>query len=144
VLQQNTTKRIGYWLLLLHQAFDAATTTALRDVGIDRRQWQVLHAINIGVATVPEIDEAFAPFLVADRERSYRPVVEDFAARGWAELDGDAITPTEAGVAAHARAEVLVNAHADKQLRGITQEEFLAANDVLRRIAENMRDNGSL
>ncbi|MFE9750534.1 hypothetical protein ACFYOT_36995 [Saccharothrix saharensis] len=143
MLQQNTTKRIGYWLLLLHQAFDAATTAALRDVGLNRRQWQVLHAIHIGVHTVSGIDEAFAPFLVADRERSYRPVVEDFAGRGWVGLDGDHITATEAGAAAHAEAEVLVNAHAEKQLRGITQEEFLAANDVLRRIAENMLENGS-
>ncbi|MBW4718313.1 hypothetical protein [Saccharothrix obliqua] len=139
MLQQNTTKRIGYWLVLLHQAFDAATTKALRDVGLNRRQWQVLHAISIGVRTVSEIDEAFRPFLVADREESYRPVVEDFAHRGWAELDGDVITQTDAGVSAHESAEVLVNAHADKQLRGITQEEFLLANDVLRRIAENMR-----
>ncbi len=138
MLQQNTTKRLGYWLLHLHQLFDATTTSALRGVGLTRRHWQVLHAIAINVRTVAEIDAAFAPFLVADRAGSYRPVVEDFLDRGYIAVDGDTISLTAAGTNAHERAELLVNAHAADQLAGISEAEFLAANDVLARIAANI------
>ncbi|MET8426880.1 hypothetical protein [Nocardia sp. NPDC004860] len=138
MLQQNTTKRIGYWLLLLHQGFDAATGDALRSELLGRREWQVLHALQIGVGSVREIDEAFAPFLVADRIPSYRSIVEGFADRGWVTVSGTAVLLTAAGHAAHERAESLVNAHADHSLRGITEDEFRTANAVLAKIAENL------
>jgi hypothetical protein len=138
VLQKNTTKRLGYWLLHLHQLFDEATGHALAGEQLDRRQWQVLHAISIGVRKVPDIDAAFAPFLAADGESSYQKVVEEFTDRGWTLVDGENVTLTEAGASAHKRAEELVNAHAARSLTGITEAEFLAANDVLARIAANL------
>lgn len=138
MLQKNTTKRIGYWLLLLHQRFDAATGELLREQKLTRRHWQVLHALHIGLGTVAELDDAFAPFLVADRAESYRPIVEEFADRGWVEVSGTSVTLTAVGVAAHEWAEALVNAHAEESLRGITEPEFLAANAVLAKIAANV------
>ncbi|CAM5329845.1 MarR family transcriptional regulator OS=Streptomyces fumanus OX=67302 GN=GCM10018772_19780 PE=4 SV=1 [Streptomyces fumanus] len=98
----------------------------------------MLHAISIGVDEVAAIDAAFAPFLAVDRAASYQPVVEEFISRGWVVGAGEKIALTEAGNAAHERAEKLVNAHAARSLTGITQEEFLAANDVLARIAANL------
>ncbi|MEW2162116.1 hypothetical protein AB0912_03825 [Streptomyces sp. NPDC007084] len=138
MLQKNTTKRLGYWLLLLHRLFDEATGRALAEENLDRRQWQVLHAISIGLSEVSEIDAAFAPFLAVDRETSYRPVADEFTARGWVVTNGEHIVLTESGHAAHDRAEKLVNAHAARSLDGITEAEFLAANDVLARIAANL------
>ncbi|MCZ0983333.1 hypothetical protein O1L60_41580 [Streptomyces diastatochromogenes] len=138
MLQKNTTKRLGYWLLHLHRLFDEATERALAEERLTRRQWQVLHAIGIGVPTVESIDSAFAPFLAVDGEESYRPVVDEFVGRGWVVLTGDRTALTEAGEFAHERAEKLVNAHAAKSLAGITESEFLAANDVLARIAANI------
>ncbi|PCG87281.1 MarR family transcriptional regulator [Streptomyces sp. WZ.A104] len=138
MLQQNTTKRIGYWLLHLHQLFDEATRRALSEQNLNRRQWQVLHAISIQVNTVAGIDEAFSPFLAVDRAGTYGPIVKEFEARGWVTTDGTAISLTEDGEAAHARAEAAVNAHADQSLAGISEAEFLAANDVLARIAHNL------
>jgi hypothetical protein len=138
VLQKNTTKRLGYWLLHLHRLFDEATGHALAGEQLDRRQWQVLHAISIGVRKVADIDAAFAPFLAVDRAASYQPVVEEFTHRGWVMVTGENVALTEAGNAAHERAEKLVNAHAARSLTGISQEEFLAANDVLARIAANL------
>ena len=138
MLQKNTTKRLGYWLLHLHLLFDEATGRALAEEQLDRRRWQVLHAISIGVDRVSDIDSAFAPFLRVDRETSYQPVVDEFAVRGWVLRTGDKVTLTEAGDAAHERAEKLVNAHAARSLDGISESEFLAANDVLARIAVNL------
>ncbi len=66
MLQQNTTKRLGYWLLLLQLTFEEDMAAALADQDLDRRRWQVLHALAIGVGTTPEIDAAFAPFLGPD------------------------------------------------------------------------------
>ncbi|MET9592092.1 hypothetical protein ABZY45_14210 [Streptomyces sp. NPDC006516] len=138
MLQKNTTKRLGYWLLHLHRLFDEATARALAGEELNRRQWQVLHAIEIGVRTVEEIDDAFAPFLAVDRETSYRPVVENLIARGWVTSTGPAISLTESGASAHERAEKLVNAHAAHSLAGVSEAEFLATNDVLARIAANL------
>lgn len=138
MLQKNTTKRIGYWLLHLHLGFDAATGDLLREQHLTRRDWQILHALRIGLGSVAELDEAFAPFLRVDRAESYRPIVDDFAARGWVDTAGPALRLTPAGLAAHERAEALVNAHAAEALRGIDEQEFLAANAVLAKIADNL------
>ncbi|GAA0954553.1 MULTISPECIES: MarR family winged helix-turn-helix transcriptional regulator [Streptomyces violaceusniger group] len=138
MLQQNTTRRIGYWLLHLHRLFDEATERALSSERLNRRQWQVLHAISINVNTVTDIDAAFSPFLAVDRIDSYAPIVNEFAARGWVTVQDGAVALTADGDAAHDRAEALVNAHADRSLAGISEEEFLAANDVLARIAHNL------
>lgn len=138
MLQQNTTKRIGYWFLHLHQLFDEATGRALSGENLNRRQWQVLHAISINVDTVAAIDDSFAPFLAVDGVDSYQSIVDDFGSRGWISVAGDSVKLTDAGAAAHDRAEVLVNAHAATSLVGISESEFLVANDVLARIAENI------
>ncbi|MEV6124645.1 hypothetical protein AB0M23_29750 [Streptomyces sp. NPDC052077] len=139
MLQQNTTKRIGYWLLRLHLLFDEATAKTLSGENLNRRQWQVLHAISIGVRTVADIDAAFSPFLTVDRVDSYQSVVDGFVGRGWVLSQGGTVTLTESGSAAHVRAEALVNAHAASSLAGISEAEFLAANDVLARIAANIK-----
>ncbi|WP_328445668.1 hypothetical protein OG780_06720 [Streptomyces sp. NBC_00386] len=138
MLQKNTTKRLGYWLLHLHRLFDEATGRALAEEKLDRRQWQVLHAISIGVDKVTDIDAAFAPFLAVDGGTSYQLVVDEFVERGWVLVTGETVTLTEPGNAAHERAETLVNAHAVQSLSGISEDEFLAANDVLVRIAANL------
>ncbi|GAA2301426.1 hypothetical protein OKJ48_31915 [Streptomyces kunmingensis] len=138
MLQKNTTKRLGYWLLHLHRLFDEATAHALTEEELNRRQWQVLHAISIGLPTVSAIDSAFAPFLAIDGEETYQPVVDDFIGRGWVAATGEQVALTDNGHFAHERAEKLVNAHAANSLAGITEAEFLAANDVLARIAANL------
>ncbi|MFF8996599.1 MarR family winged helix-turn-helix transcriptional regulator [Streptomyces achromogenes] len=138
MLQQNTTKRIGYWLLHLHRLFDEATAKALSGENLTRRQWQVLHAISIGVRTVADIDAAFSPFLAVDRVDSYQSVVDGFVDRGWVSSQGGTVTLTESGSEAHVRAEALVNTHAARSLAGISEDEFLTANDVLARIAANI------
>lgn len=138
MLQKNTTKRIGYWLLQLHLGFDAATGDLLREQKLTRRDWQILHALQIGLGSVAELDAAFAPFLRVDRTETYRPIVEDLAGRGWVEITGETLRLTDAGAAAHERAEALVNAHAAESLRGISEDEFLGANAVLEKIAANI------
>ncbi|MFD8807059.1 MarR family winged helix-turn-helix transcriptional regulator [Streptomyces sp. NPDC059597] len=138
MLQKNTTKRLGYWLLHLHRLFDEATGHALAEEKLNRRQWQVLHAIHIGVDTVSGIDAAFAPFLAVDGDTSYQPVVDAYEERGWVAVAGERVILTDSGAAAHERAEKLVNAHAARSLTGISEAEFLAANDVLARIAANL------
>ncbi|MER5767875.1 hypothetical protein [Streptomyces sp. NPDC001985] len=138
MLQQNTTKRIGYWLLHLHQLFDESTARALSGEALDRRRWQVIHALRIHVDTIAAIDAAFAPFLAVDDVDSYQWIIDEFDVRGWVRVTDDGITLTESGVAAHDRAESLVNAHAAASLTGISETEFLAANDVLARIAHNI------
>ncbi len=140
MLQQNTTKRIGYWFLHLHERFEEGTATALRDERLTRRQWQILHALAIGVDSVAALDEAFAPFLRVDGVATFRPAVDELTRRGWATAEAGRTTLTPAGRDAHDRAEVLVEANAAHSLRGISEEEFTLANEVLARISDNLDD----
>ncbi|MDV8025332.1 hypothetical protein [Rhodococcus sp. IEGM 1330] len=138
MLQQNTTKRIGYWFLHLHEKFEVGTAEALQGERLSRRQWQVLHALAIGVDTVDDLDIAFAPFLAFDRVSSYSLLVAELTQRGWVKEEGRSIRLSESGLAAHARAEILVEEHATHSLAGITESQFIAANEVLSRIAHNL------
>ncbi|WP_410876164.1 hypothetical protein [Nocardia sp. A7] len=139
MLQQNTTKRLGYWLLLLHQTFEEDMAAALADQDLDRRRWQVLHALAIGLGTTQEIDAAFAPFLAVDRLSTYAHIIDDFHGRGWVQVSDSSVVLTPTGVAAHEHAEAVVNSQAEGILDGITELEFLGANDVLERIHLNTR-----
>ncbi|MFC8525946.1 hypothetical protein [Nocardia sp. NPDC057227] len=139
MLQQNTTKRLGYWLLLLHLYFEDDMAVALAAQRLDRRGWQVLHALAIGVDSVDALDDAFRPFLTVDRLASCDSIVEDFVGRGWAVANRGRLALTDAGKAAHVEAEAIVNDQAEDILAGLTEDQFLAANGVLERIAANMR-----
>jgi len=84
------------------------------------------------------IAEALAPFLAGDPGAA-GPVVDDLVGRGWVAADpNDELALTEAGT--RARAALLERVAGTRRLlvQGISDEEYLATVDVLRRKAENL------
>lgn len=66
------TRPIGYWVKTVDQLIDAQFAGAAADMGITRRQWQILNVLAEhddparGGATRDEVTRELAPFLPAD------------------------------------------------------------------------------
>jgi DNA-binding MarR family transcriptional regulator len=129
---------IGFWLKLVDRLIDESFDRLLLEVGLTRRHWQVLTALQAGPATVHQLDASLAPFL-GQREPTTRPVLEDLHARGWlAWSPDDHATPTQAGATAHTALLAGVAANRRLVTAGVTADEYLATVDVLRRMATNL------
>ncbi|MGI5129012.1 MarR family winged helix-turn-helix transcriptional regulator [Pseudonocardia sp. CA-107938] len=112
---------------LLEQSFAGALAVE----GVDRRQWQLLNAIaREGSADV------LAPFLPdpADRDHAVAVLVE----RGWVERRGDRLVLTADGTALRARLTVIIGEQRRRITDGISDAEYVATVDVLRRMAGNL------
>jgi DNA-binding MarR family transcriptional regulator len=66
-------------------------------------------------------------------------VIDDLVGRGWLRArDDDRLELTEHGQRAHALLHQRVTATRQLALRGVTEQEYLALIDILRRIASNL------
>ena len=129
---------IGYWLKHLDRLIEGHFERTLASEGLTRRHWQVLNTLRTRPSTRAEIAEALGPFLVDD-PGAERRVVGDLLARGWvAQGQGDLLELTAAGTRAHAALLERVGATRQLLLRGVSEEEYRAVIDILRRMAENL------
>jgi len=124
-------KPIGWWLKEVDRLLEQSLAGALAVEGVDRRQWQLLNAVAAEGSAI-----ALAPFLPeqADRDRATAALVE----RGWVERRGDALALTADGAALRSRLTVLVGAQRRRITAGISDAEYGATVDVLRRMAGNL------
>jgi len=124
-------KPIGWWLKEVDRLLEQSLAGALAVEGVDRRQWQLLNAVAAEGSAI-----ALAPFLPeqADRDRATAALVE----RGWVERRGDALALTAYGAALRSRLTVLVGARRRRITAGISDAEYGATVDVLRRMAGNL------
>ncbi|MCE6997322.1 MarR family transcriptional regulator [Saccharothrix sp. S26] len=122
-------KPLGYWLVHLHDLIETRFHRALEADGLTRRHWQVLNTIATEPGTLTEVEQALAHF-----HDDVRPLVEDFAGRGW--LTGECEL-TEAGRRAHDRIAAQVHAQRARLLDGISDDEYVELIRMLERIAEN-------
>jgi DNA-binding MarR family transcriptional regulator len=73
-----------------------------------------------------------------------RRVIDELVARGWVRPgERDRLELTPAGAGAHAGLLERIQATRQLLVRGVTQEEYLAAIDILRRMAENLERPGA-
>jgi DNA-binding MarR family transcriptional regulator len=128
-------KPIGWWAQHLHRTLEDAWDRALAREGATRRQWQLLN-----VAARAGSVEELAPFLTGPG--AARELVGGLVDRGWVRVDGDVLTLTPAGAAAHDTLTTVVQAQRARSMRGITTDEYATAVDVLRRMAENTAPGG--
>ena len=129
---------IGYWLKHLDRLIEENFARTLAGEGLTRRHWQVLNTLQTAPSSRDAIAEALAPFLAGDPGAA-GPVVDDLVGRGWVAADpNDELALTEAGT--RARAALLERVAGTRRLlvQGISDEEYLATVDVLRRKAENL------
>ena len=71
-------------------------------------------------------------------------MIDELVARGWVRPgEGDRLELTRARAGAHAGLLERIQATRQLLVRGVTQEEYLAAIDILRRMAENLERPGA-
>ena len=134
---------IGYWLKHLDGLIEENFECTLAGEGATRRQWQALNTLHERPSTQAEIAEALKPFLVDDPGADRR-VIDELIVRGWVRQgEGDLLELTPAGAGAHAGLLERIQTTRQLLVRGVTQEEYLAAIDVLRRMAENLERPGA-
>lgn len=124
-------KPIGWWLKQVDRLLEQSFAGALAVDGVDRRQWQLLNAVAAeGSADV------LTPFLPdpTDRDRAIAALVE----RGWVESRGADLALTAEGASLRSRLTVLVDAQRRRITDGISDAEYVATVDVLRRMAGNL------
>ncbi|WP_350279854.1 MarR family transcriptional regulator [Kribbella sp. HUAS MG21] len=122
-------KPIGWWLKEVDRRLEASFERLLADDGLTRRQWQ---ALNVAARQTP-IAAALAPFLSGDTAE-LAAVVDPLVERGW--LAGDKLTAD--GERALQALTTKVQAQRRGVTRGITEDEYQATVDVLRRMAANL------
>ncbi|MFE2560862.1 MarR family winged helix-turn-helix transcriptional regulator [Streptomyces sp. NPDC059352] len=137
------TQPVGYWSGLAH----AAVTRHLRDAmaGIDATQPQywVLNCVNgeTGAQSREEVVSRLTP--LADGPHEIARVVDQLLYRGWLGTDEEQrLRLTDAGEAARLRLRELVTELRAEVHEGISDEEYVAALKVLRRMVANVEGEG--
>jgi hypothetical protein len=136
------TRPIGFWLKLVDRLINEQFAETLEEHGVTRRQWQLLGVLASGPATVEELDEAVAPFLAresadAPAESSVEHLTE-LIESGWVSATPDGYELTERGRTAFTRLSGVVADQRTQFAHGISDAEYLATVDVLRRVAKNL------
>ncbi|MES4906932.1 MULTISPECIES: MarR family winged helix-turn-helix transcriptional regulator [unclassified Streptomyces] len=132
-------KPIGYWLKHLDGLIEADFERTLADSGLARRHWQVLHSLSTGPKTPDELTAALRPFW-GEGAITLDEVLDGLERRGWVAREGAeapyALTPL--GVEGHAVVAGRIGEARRRITGGVSDEEYLATVDVLRRMAENI------
>lgn len=129
---------IGYWLKRLDGLLEESVERTLVSRGVTRRQWQALNTLHARPSTLAELADTLQPFVGRDPE-AHRRLLGELMARGWVEpAEGERMQLTSAGSAAHATLLALMEDTRRLLVRGVSQEEYLATIDVLRRMADNL------
>jgi DNA-binding MarR family transcriptional regulator len=121
---------LGYWLVHIHEQMETNFERLLADDGLTRRHWQVLNTIGKKPSSLTEIEQALAHF-----HDDVRPLVEDFAGRGWVTGEYEL---TAAGRAAYDRIAERVQGERAKVTTGISNEEYATLMNLLERISANV------
>ncbi|MFJ9553531.1 MarR family winged helix-turn-helix transcriptional regulator [Nocardiopsis sp. NPDC101807] len=127
---------IGYWLKHLDRLIENDFDRVLASESLGRRHWQVLNSLHTEPGTTADLDRRLAPFLEED-EATVAPAVDRLRDLGWVEgLAALALTPR--GEAGHAELLSRVEEARARLTRGIGDEEYRVAVDVLERMSANL------
>ncbi|MDX3231539.1 MarR family transcriptional regulator [Streptomyces sp. ME19-01-6] len=138
-MEEQGVKPIGYWLKYLDGLLEVEFERVLSDSGLVRRHWQALNSLSTGPKALDELTAALRPFWGA-AAITLDEVLDGLERRGWLAREGAdgpyALTPL--GTEGHAAVAERVGATRRRVTGGVTDEEYLATVDVLRRMAENL------
>lgn len=133
------TQPIGYWSGLAHSAVTRHLRDAMSGIDVTQPQYWVLNCVNGGPAAPSreEVVSRLAP--LADGPHEISRVVDQLIHRGWLSADaGQLLRLTDAGEAARVRLRELVTELRAVVHEGISDEEYVAALRVLRRMVANV------
>ncbi|MEV0808170.1 hypothetical protein [Micromonospora sp. NPDC050200] len=135
-----TDKPIGYWLKHLHNLIEEQFDATLGDLGLDRRQWQILNVLSSAPRSRSEIEQALAPFW-PDGVPALGAALngpDGLVRRGWVGHDGEALTLMEAGRSAHRTVAERVGETRRLLLRGLSPEQYVETVRILSVMAGNL------
>ncbi|XDO64584.1 MarR family winged helix-turn-helix transcriptional regulator [Streptomyces sp. RLB1-33] len=133
------TQPVGYWSGLAHAAVTRHLRDAMARVDVTQPQYWVLNRVNGGPAA-PSREEVVAQLSpLADGQNEITRVVDQLLYRGWLHIDaGQRLLLTDTGEAARVRLRELVTELRTVVHMGISDEDYVAALRVLRRMIANI------
>lgn len=137
------TQPIGYWSGLAHRAVTRYLRDAMARIDVTQPQYWVLNCVNAG-PEVPSREEVVLQLTsLADGPYEIARVVDQLVHRGWLRIDaGECLHLTDAGEAARVRLRELVTELRAEVHEGVSDEEYVAALKVLRRMVANVEGDG--
>ncbi|MFE2291184.1 MarR family winged helix-turn-helix transcriptional regulator [Streptomyces sp. NPDC059452] len=133
------TQPIGYWSGLAHTAVTRHLRDAMARIDATQPQYWVLNCVN-GWPEAPSREEAVTQLTpMADGPHEIGRAVGQLLHRGWLRTDTDSrLHLTDAGEAARLRLRDLATGLRAVVHEGISDEEYVAALKVLRRMVANV------
>ncbi|MER7824941.1 MarR family winged helix-turn-helix transcriptional regulator [Streptomyces sp. NPDC096097] len=133
------TQPIGYWSGLAHTAVTRQLRDAMARIDVTQPQYWVLNRVDSGLPA-PGREEVVTQLTpLAEGPHEIARVVDQLLHRGWLTTDDrQRLHLTEAGEAARARLRQLVTEQRAVVHEGISDEEYVAALKVLRRMVANI------
>ncbi|AZM90411.1 MULTISPECIES: MarR family winged helix-turn-helix transcriptional regulator [Streptomyces] len=132
---------IGYWSGVAHRAVIGHIRDAMARVDVTQPQWWTLNRVQRADGPLPRETVLADLAESADTPHDVPRAVDQLIHRGWLDSygNGELLTVTDTGREAIERIRELVTALRTEIHEGITDEEYVAALRVLRRMADNVR-----
>lgn len=129
---------VAYWAGLTNTTVKNLLRDEMARFDLTQPQWWVLNRVD-AAPTRAEVVEALAA--VADNPYDISRVIDQLLHRGWLAVDDDSrLSLTEAGKAGRARVEGLVTGLRAQVHAGVSDEEYVAALKVMRRMIRNVTE----
>ncbi|MDQ8706134.1 MarR family winged helix-turn-helix transcriptional regulator [Streptomyces sp. LHD-70] len=133
------TQPIGYWSGLAHAAVTGHLRDAMARIDVTQPQYWVLNCVNGGSEGPSRAEVVIQLTPLADGPHDIARVVDQLVHRGWLRIDtGQRLHLTDAGEAARVRLRELAAELRAVVHEGISDEEYVAALKVLRRMVANV------
>ncbi|MFF1560912.1 MarR family winged helix-turn-helix transcriptional regulator [Streptomyces sp. NPDC058279] len=133
------TQPVGYWSGLAHSAVTRHLRDAMARVDVTQPQYWVLNRVNGGPAA-PSREEVVAQLSpLADGQNEITRVVDQLLHRGWLHIDAEQrLHLTDTGQAARVGLRELVTELRTVVHMGISDDDYVTALKVLRRMIANV------
>ncbi|MEN8650709.1 MarR family winged helix-turn-helix transcriptional regulator [Streptomyces sp. 21So2-11] len=133
------TQPIGYWSSVAGKAVTQHLRDAMARMDVTQPQWWTINRVDVSGDGPTREDVVAQLASVADGPYDISRVVDQLLHRGWLSIDtGAHLHLTDSGRAAKARIKQLVTDLREEIHSGITDEEYVAALKVLRRMIHNI------
>ncbi|MGW5446507.1 MarR family winged helix-turn-helix transcriptional regulator [Streptomyces asiaticus] len=133
------TQPVGYWSGLAHAAVTRHLRDAMAKVDVTQPQYWVLNRVNGGPAAPSREEVVVQLSPLADGQNEIARVVDQLLHRGWLHIDaGQRLHLTDTGEAARVRVRELATELRTVVHMGISDEDYVAALKVLRRMIANV------
>lgn len=133
------TQPVGYWSGLAHATVTRHLRDAMAKIDVTQPQYWVLNRVNGGPAAPSREEVVTSLTHLADGPHEISRVVDQLLHREWLSIDdGQRLHLTDAGEAARARLRELATEVRAVVHQGISDEEYVAALKVLRKMVANV------